>query len=320
MILFEIFEMTIFYYTGLVYLTYLVGNICLAIAIQTHRKYISINWLEKFGEGSYALITGPTSGIGLQMAYSLCQKGFNLVLVGRSEIKLASMKEYLIKLHPERSIVTIKKDFANSMDENFYKDVAERTDKLDVSLVINNAGIGYNEDNCHDLNIEQKPISQILEMINVNITSYIMNHLHFYPRFQKRAQHSGFVDVSSLNAVTLWPIFNVYGCTKAFIRYLSNSLANANSNPLVHHFCYLAGLVETKMMKTGTRYLKFKPFLAIDARTSADCALNCLGVINEGSAYFKHEIIRTINMILLHLNRTIVQDLLNFFIKRKMHA
>lgn len=36
---------------------------------------------ERYGKGSYALITGGASGIGKEFALDLAKKGFNLILV-----------------------------------------------------------------------------------------------------------------------------------------------------------------------------------------------------------------------------------------------
>ena len=44
---------------------------------------------------SYALITGASSGIGLEIANSLAQRGFNLVLTSRNETKLKEVAETL---------------------------------------------------------------------------------------------------------------------------------------------------------------------------------------------------------------------------------
>ena len=42
-----------------------------------------------------ALITGATSGIGKSMAYKLSQRGWELILTGRNEEVLNSLKEEL---------------------------------------------------------------------------------------------------------------------------------------------------------------------------------------------------------------------------------
>ena len=49
----------------------------------------------RYGEKSWAVITGSTSGIGAGFAQQLGQEGFNLVLVSRSKQKLTDQKEEL---------------------------------------------------------------------------------------------------------------------------------------------------------------------------------------------------------------------------------
>jgi 17beta-estradiol 17-dehydrogenase / very-long-chain 3-oxoacyl-CoA reductase len=306
----------ILYYTGLLYSIYLMSNIFISIVIQLYRKYFPIDFVSVYGPGSYALITGPTSGIGLEMARKLCESGLNLVLVGRDAVKLATIRGDLLKAFPKRTIVVIQKDFKNSMDEGFHKDIADKTSGLDVSLVINNVGVSYSDKFNNDLYIENKNIEEILEMINVNILSYTMNHFYFYPRFQKRSYHSGFVDISSVSGISLFTNMNIYQCTKAFVTYMSNSLSNANSDSRIHHLVYVCGPVETKMLSSASNNLKVGAGLIIDPQTSVRSLLNCLGIAAESSAHFKHEIMRIFFLIIMPLNRTLLYDCLNFFWRR----
>ena len=40
---------------------------------------------------SFALVTGASSGIGLQICHSLASRGYNVILTSRSEDKLKSI-------------------------------------------------------------------------------------------------------------------------------------------------------------------------------------------------------------------------------------
>ena len=42
-----------------------------------------INLKQRYGENTWALITGATSGTGFQYAHDLASEGFNIVLMGR---------------------------------------------------------------------------------------------------------------------------------------------------------------------------------------------------------------------------------------------
>ena len=53
-----------------------------------------IDFEERYGKGSWAFITGATSGIGLAMCKDLAAKGLNIVLAGRNKERLdAAEKE-----------------------------------------------------------------------------------------------------------------------------------------------------------------------------------------------------------------------------------
>ena len=53
-------------------------------------KYFVIprkNLAERYGKGSWAVITGASDGLGKQYALELASEGFNIVLMGRNEEK-----------------------------------------------------------------------------------------------------------------------------------------------------------------------------------------------------------------------------------------
>ncbi len=45
---------------------------------------------DRYGRGSWAVVTGGTDGIGLEMAKELGRRHFNIVIIGRNSEKLAA--------------------------------------------------------------------------------------------------------------------------------------------------------------------------------------------------------------------------------------
>ena len=81
-----------------------------------------------------ALITGASSGIGLEMARILSREGFELILVAREKEKLQKVQEELGK-----NVKIVVADLSNeSKLKELY--VLCKNDKIDV--LINNAGFG----------------------------------------------------------------------------------------------------------------------------------------------------------------------------------
>lgn len=87
-----------------------------------------------------ALITGGTSGIGLAFARHLAASGYDLVLVGRDEERLAQTAK-LIRTDTGQRVETLRADLAERAD---VARVAARLEATEdpVDLLVNNAGFG----------------------------------------------------------------------------------------------------------------------------------------------------------------------------------
>ena len=89
-------------------------------------------------KNSYALVTGATSGIGLEISRELARRGYNLILVARTKERLSKTSKELIKEY------NIKCDYFSSdltlinSPEEIYQFTNQK--KYSIYILVNNAG------------------------------------------------------------------------------------------------------------------------------------------------------------------------------------
>lgn len=91
------------------------------------------------GESSWALVTGASDGIGRALCSELSARGFNVVLHGRNEAKLARVREELEAAHPQRHFRTVTADASSFSSADIDRIVAQVAD-IPLTVLINNVG------------------------------------------------------------------------------------------------------------------------------------------------------------------------------------
>lgn len=83
---------------------YLIGYVTTILLIPRTIEYITTLLLKssrridlRANKNSYAIVTGSSDGIGLEYARQLAKRGFNLLLISRTESKLKKIQEDLQK-------------------------------------------------------------------------------------------------------------------------------------------------------------------------------------------------------------------------------
>lgn len=99
-----------------------------------------LDFQERYGEDSWAVITGATNGIGEAYALEFAQSGLNLILVGRSKENLEITKSNLLKKHPNIKIKICSFDLASKNLSDF-ESVSKAFAEQDVAILVNNAGV-----------------------------------------------------------------------------------------------------------------------------------------------------------------------------------
>ncbi len=159
-----------------------------------------------------ALITGASSGIGMELAKALAKKEYDLVIVARSIDKLEVLKEEILK-ESKVNIDVIQMDL--SIEDNC-KNLYERY-KNQIDLLINNAGFGtYGKFDETDLDTE-------LRLINTNISAvHILSKLFLQ---DMKARNDGqILNVASIAGFLPGPLMAAYYASKSYVVRLSQAI------------------------------------------------------------------------------------------------
>ncbi|NCW58980.1 MAG: SDR family NAD(P)-dependent oxidoreductase [Proteobacteria bacterium] len=170
---------------------------------------------------SYALITGASSGIGLEIAKNLASKGFNLVITARREERLKKISNEIsheFNVHVDFIAVDLSHIDAPS---NIFTFCSEKNYKVEV--LINNAGYGIKTP-FHETSMEDEE-----NFIRVLGTSVIALTKIFLPSMIK--ENKGKIMIVSSVASFSPPssIQALYGPIKTFMNRFSDSI-NINYN------------------------------------------------------------------------------------------
>lgn len=156
-----------------------------------------------------ALITGASSGLGLELAKILAQKGYDLILVARRKEKLEELKESL-----NVDVQVINLDLSSTF--NCMK-LYNKVKKMKIDILINNAGFGlFGEFN-------ETKLDRELDMIDLNIKAVHTLTKLFLKDFYER--NSGYIlNVASSAAYFSGPLMSTYYATKAYVLHLTEAI------------------------------------------------------------------------------------------------
>lgn len=163
----------------------------------------------------YALITGASSGIGLELANIMAEKGHNLILVARRKDELLKLKtqfESQFKIN----VVTFALDLSIPQQAKILYEgcVAQN---LTVNCLINNAGYG-------DYGIfDSSKISTYQNMLQLNVLALTDLTALFLEGMKKR-KTGRILNVGSIAAFQPIPNFSVYAASKAYVMQFTEAL------------------------------------------------------------------------------------------------
>jgi short-subunit dehydrogenase len=162
-----------------------------------------------------ALITGASTGIGAVYADRLANRGYDLIIVARSEQKLSEVAAQLKSTG--RTIETIPADLTIKED---VQRVAERlsTDPT-ITALVNNAGVGSAG------KLLDSKIDDLESMIYLNVTALTRLALAALPGFVAR-QNGLLINIASVVALAPELLNGTYSGSKAYVVNFTQALKN----------------------------------------------------------------------------------------------
>ena len=165
----------------------------------------------------YALVTGATSGIGLEFAKLLARDGFNLIITSRSQDTLTKTATKL-KADFGVNVITLEKDLFNKNAAQEIYDIV-KAKGLQIDILINNAGQGqYGEFITTDLQRDVQ-IIQLNIMALVTLTKLFLQDM-------VESKKGKILNLSSVSGSAPGPLQSVYHATRAFVQSFTEAVNN----------------------------------------------------------------------------------------------
>ena len=164
---------------------------------------------------AWALVTGGSSGMGLEYARQLAERGFDLVLVSNRQEELEQASEELMKNYPVQVVTRYQDLSAETAADELMAFCQEQS--VEVEVLINNAGMFFFE----ELTIENE--ARALVMMRLHMLTPTRMCLLFGEAMKRRG-HGYILNMSSMAAKLPCPGITVYSATKAYLKSFSKSL------------------------------------------------------------------------------------------------
>ncbi|SDF11055.1 SDR family oxidoreductase [Epilithonimonas hungarica] len=210
-------------------------------------------------KNSTVLITGGTSGIGLELVRQLTEHGAKIIVTGRTLEALYNAKAKFPNIHIFQSDVSNPKDI-----EQLYKDVTEQFP--DLNIIINNAG----QMRLIDLQDRSLDLENINREVTTNLSGTIQMIHQFLPHLLKK-KSAGIVNVSSGIAFMPYSAAPIYSATKAGVRAYTQALRLQLENTNVKVFEMIPPGVNTNLQNEWA--IKPNPRMMMDVDKMVNVAI-----------------------------------------------
>jgi short-subunit dehydrogenase len=193
-----------------------------------------LNLIERYGKGSWVIITGASSGQGYDFAIAFAKRGFNILMIGSK--RCIETKTFINTHYPNVKTKMIIKDFRKAFQDDFFNDIEKEINNIGINnaLLINNVGHRVGWKPYHKMNpnyirdtivtgtivqsrLTHMLIPYFLERNKIGVKSGLIN-------ITAQCMHPNFLfGITMSNEISV-PYLSVYEASNAFGFYQGNSI------------------------------------------------------------------------------------------------
>lgn len=191
-------------------------------------------------KGKKALVTGASSGLGVQFAKALASQGCDVAIVARRVEKLNSLAEEIKKLNV--NCLPVQCDVTN---EQNIKDAVSKVEKEfgRIDILVNNAGVVEFSDT-----LEHHTTEQWNKVINTDLTAVFL-FAREVSNVMKKNKYGRIINTASVGGLLAGPNQFGYYAAKAGVVNLTRALASELASYNITVNAIGPGVFETEMTK-----------------------------------------------------------------------
>lgn len=259
-------------------------------------------------------MTGASDGIGKEYATQLAAKGFNLILVSRTQSKLLDLSKQLKEKHNSIEVKNLAMDFAANRDKD-YVSLKKMVDEVeDVAVLVNNVG----QSHALPVPFSETPEAEMKDIITINCTATLRVTQIITPGMIKRRR--GLVlTMASFGGLLPTPLLATYSGSKAFLQQWSSAL----TSELAPHGITVQ-LVQSYLVVSSMSKIRRASLLVPTPRQFVRAALSRIGrsggaqgILGTSTPYWAHAIMQwgistfagTTNKFVVDINRRMHEDI-----------
>ena len=224
-----------------------------------------------------AVVTGASSGLGLQFSRSLVERGMHVFGLARSEDKLENLAR---ELGDRFTAVRCDIRLEDVVDAAFAR-VENEAGRIDV--LVNNAGLG------HRGNVVDTTADTWDTLIETNTRGVFLCARRAVPVMARQNEESGFgghiVNIASIAGLLGNPTLAAYNASKFAVRGFSEALMKEVRADGIKVTCMYPGSIETNFSQTSGQHI------SSNAMTAQDIASTLLHVLETDDNYLISELV-----------------------------